>query len=69
MYETSDLAFAAFLMLEGFMLKSAEKISGRYSFKFNDPQGLASGLEIQFLNSNFMKFDNNIRTLRSIIRD
>ena len=38
-YKTSDLGLAAFLVMKGMKLKSANKARGRFEFLFEDPSG------------------------------
>ncbi len=66
-FTTSDLPVAAYLMMKGFSLVSAEKRSGRFFFELEDPDGKASSLAIDYLNSDFCKFDNYIRNLKSTL--
>jgi len=67
-YETSDLALAAFLLMRGLQLVTAERlVSGRFRFLFSDPEASASNLAIEFINSDFVKFDNHIRNLKKLI--
>ena len=69
MYETSDLALAAYLLMRGLKLFSASKdTSGRYQFRLQDPNSLASGLEVDFINSECAVYDHHLRTLRSILK-
>jgi len=69
MYETSDLALAAFLLMKGLKLFSAQKDQGgRYLFRINDPDGVANGFEIDFINSDCAIYDHHLRTLRSILK-
>ena len=67
-YETSDLALAAFLLLHDFVLLGADKLpSGRFRFIFNDSDDKAHGLSMAFINSDFVKFDNHIRSLKKLV--
>ena len=67
-FETSDIATAAYLLMKGFKLKSAENLPGKYSFVFEDPDSKAKLACIEFLNSDCSKFDNHLRALRGILR-
>ncbi len=69
MYETSDLGIAAYLMLKGLELTNCSIHStGRYCFEFADPLTIASDLAMEFLKSDFTKYDDNMRTLRKMLK-
>lgn len=69
MYETSDLGIAAYLMLKDLDLKGCSiHPSGRYCFEFEDPHGIASELAMDFLKSDFTKYDDKMRTLRKMLK-
>ena len=67
-YSTSDLSLAAFLLMRGIKLLSAEKsVTGKFNFSFTDPDGRCKKLAVEFLNSEFSKYDNHVRNLKKII--
>jgi len=67
-YTTSDLALAGFLMMRGLKLVDACRISGgRFKFEFEDPDNKGSSLAVEYVNSEFCKFDNHVRNLKKII--
>ena len=66
-YITSDLPVAAYLMMKGLSLIRAERLSGRFIFELADPNDKATKLAIEYLNSDFCKFDNYIRNLKSVL--
>lgn len=66
-YRTSDLALAAFLVMRGLSLISAMRISGKFEFVFDDADQKGHMLSIDFVNSEFSKFDNHVRTLKKIL--
>ena len=66
-YRTSDLALAAFLVMRGLPLISALRISGKFEFVFDDADQKGHMLSIDFVNSEFSKFDNHVRTLKKIL--
>ena len=69
MYETSDIGVAAYLMFKEIKLKDCSvSSSGRFYFKFEDPHGIASELAMEFLNSEFSRFDDKMRTLRKMLK-
>jgi|TARA_Y100000310_G_scaffold285182_1_gene308464 hypothetical protein len=65
---TSDLALAAFLCLRGLKLLSAgRETTGRFKFVFEDPEGKADDLHVEYLSSEFVLFDNFLRNLKKRI--
>lgn len=65
---TSDLPLAAFLVVNGLSLKKAVKTpSGRFEFVLADPEDVANKLSIEYINSEFCKFDNTIRSIKKIL--
>ena len=68
-YETPDIATAAFLLMKGFKILKAGKVSGRYQFVFDDPQGTAQSVCLEFMNSECSRFDSCLRNLRSMVRE
>ncbi len=67
-FETSDLAFAAFLCMRGFRLTQATRDpTGRFRFVFDDPTASAAGMQAVFLASEFPIFDNFVKILKKRI--
>ena len=67
-YRTSDLSMAAFLLMRDLKLLEAEKVSsGKFNFLFDDPDDRAKKLALDFVNSEFCEFDNQIRNLKKLI--
>tara|TARA_R110001583_G_scaffold48919_8_gene153119 strand:+ start:7724 stop:7975 length:252 start_codon:yes stop_codon:yes gene_type:complete len=67
-FNTSDLSLAAFLLMKGLKLNDAKKItSGKFKFSFNDPDDKAKKLALDFVNSEFCEFDNQVRNLKKLI--
>jgi len=67
-YQTSDIAIAAYLMMRGLKLADAStQKSGRFMFKFEDPNSEAFNLSIEYVNSESAKFDAHIKNLKSIL--
>ena len=67
-FNTSDLSLAAFLLMRGLKLNDAKKISsGKFNFSFADPDDKAKKLALDFVNSEFCEFDNQIRNLKKLI--
>ena len=67
-YTTSDLAFAAYLMLRGYKLITCDRTdAGKFNFVFEDPAGDASSLLVEYLSSDFCKFDTNLKNLKKML--
>lgn len=65
---TSDLSLAAFLTMSGIKLLNCLKLnSGKFEFCFDDPDDRAPALAISYLNSDFCKFDNQVRVLKKLL--
>ena len=65
---TSDLPLAAFLVISGLSLLKARKMSGgKFEFVLDDPDDAADKLSIDYINSDFCKFDNTIRSIKKIL--
>lgn len=68
MYSTSDIGIAAYLQLKGFKLKECKRLeSGKFYFSFEDPQNECSQHSLEFLDSDYCKFDNNVRNLKKVL--
>jgi len=68
MFTTSDIGIAAFLQLRGVKLVQCKRLeTGKFHFAFEDPEGKCSVLSLEFLDSDFCKFDNNVRNLKKIL--
>ncbi len=67
-YTTSDIGIAAYLQLRGVKLVECKRLeSGKFYFKFADLQSTCQQLSLEFLDSDFCKFDNNVRNLKKIL--
>ena len=67
-YETSDLSIAAFLMMKGLKLLSADReASGRFMFVFDDPNRLGINYAIEFAGSDCAVYNNHVRNLKKIL--
>jgi hypothetical protein len=67
-FTTSDIGIAAYLQLQGNkLLKCSRLESGKFYFEFADPDNDCRSKSIQFLDSDFCKFDNNVRNLKKIL--
>tara|TARA_Y100000593_G_scaffold41778_1_gene80078 strand:- start:447 stop:671 length:225 start_codon:yes stop_codon:yes gene_type:complete len=68
LFETNDIAIAAYLMMKGLPLKDCSIApTGKYIFIFHDPNNLAHQLSLEFLNSDCSRFDNQMRNLRKLL--
>ncbi len=68
MYTTSDIGIAAFLQLRGLKLVQCKRTeTGKFHFAFEDPEQKCTLLALEFLDSEFCKFDNNVRNLKKIL--
>ena len=68
MFTTSDIGIAAFLQLRGLKLVECRRLdTGKFHFAFEDPQNISQALSLEFLDSDFCKFDNNVRNLKKIL--
>ena len=68
MYTTSDIGIAAFLQLKGKRLLTCHRLeSGKFHFEFEDELSECSALSLEFLNSEYCKFDNNVRNLKKLL--
>ena len=70
-HRTEDLAFAAFLKVKGYELLKAEMIDpanrrSKRIFVFKVPNGEINGLRLNFVNSDFLKFYNEILSLKKL---
>jgi len=67
-YTTSDLAFAAYLLTSGLRLIVAKRLaSGKYHFELEDKNNKCESLRLEFVNSEFMRYDNNLKMLKKIM--
>lgn len=67
-YTTSDIGIAAYLQLKNFKLVECRRLeTGKFFFRFQDPNQQCTALALEFLDSDFCKFDNNVRNLKKIL--
>ena len=68
LFETSDLAIAAYLMLHDFKLVDACRLpTGKFRFVFEDPDQKAKSRAVEFLSSDCSKFDTHIKNLKKLL--
>ena len=66
-FETADLGLAAFLLVKECRLVVASRERSRYSFVFEDAEK-CSKLAIEYVNSDFSKFDASLKNLKNLIQ-
>lgn len=67
-YRTSDLSLAAYLVLKGLTLISADKKdNGKFEFVLSDESNVGAKLSLEYLGSDFCKFDNQIRIIKKVL--
>ena len=67
-YITSDIGIAAYLQLTGVKLIKCTRLeSGKFYFEFEDKDQTCKDKSIEFLDSDFCKFDNIVRNLKKIL--
>ena len=67
-FVTSDLPLTAYLVIRGLEIQTAKKVSGgKFEFTLEDPEQIAERLSIEYINSDFCKFDNTIRSIKKIL--
>lgn len=69
-YETTDLAVAAWLRVHGLRLIKAGFRNGKrgaHFYCFEDPDQLAPDLVVEFANSPEAKFDQTVRALKKLV--
>ena len=67
-FKTSDIGIAAYLQLQGQKLLECRRLeTGKFFFEFEDSDNKCRVLSLQFLESDFCKFDNIVRNLKKIL--
>jgi len=67
-FTTSDIGIAAYLQLRKFKLLECKRLeSGKFFFRFEDPNSECQQRSLEFLESDFCNFDNNVRNLKKIL--
>ena len=67
-FKTSDIGIAAYLQLQGYKLLSCRRLeTGKFFFEFADPNSECKLKSLEFLDSEFCKFDNNVRNLKKVL--
>ncbi len=67
-FTTSDIGIAAYLRLKGFRLVQCKRLeSGKFYFEFEDKDNSCQSMSLDFLESDFCKFDNIVRNLKKVL--
>lgn len=64
---TDDLAFSAYLKMRGHQLIKSHNIKSKKTFVFRIEQSDADSLKIEFINSEFLNYYNEIRNMKKIL--
>ncbi|NQU66877.1 MAG: hypothetical protein HQ510_02940 [Candidatus Marinimicrobia bacterium] len=64
---TDDLAFSAWLRMRGYPLIRSHKLEKKSIFSFSIKTEDENTLKIEFLNSDYLDFYNEVRNLKKII--
>lgn len=68
-YTTSDVGLASYILLKGGQLISASKGRGGYEIVFDDSAGMCTSLSVEYLNSDFTKYDMYSKNLRLLLKN
>lgn len=63
---TDDLAFSAYLRMKGYQLIKSDQKKSKSTFTF-DVKGDIEELKVEFINSEFVQFYNELRNLKKMI--
>ncbi|KPL02846.1 MAG: hypothetical protein AMJ90_04665 [candidate division Zixibacteria bacterium SM23_73_2] len=63
---TDDLAFSAYLKMKGYLLIKSDQKKSKSTFTFEVDEDV-SQLKVEFINSEFVKFYNEMRNLKKMI--
>lgn len=66
-YTTSDIALAAYLRLKGLALLECSNEGPKFRFLFEDPDNQAQDLALEFINSDFRRYDDEMRSLKKVL--
>ncbi len=64
---TDDLAFSAFLKMKGYRLIKSNNFKSKRNFVFENCGEELQKLQMDFINSDFLKFYNELRNLKKLI--
>jgi len=63
---TDDLAFSAYMRMKGFKLIKSDRQKAKLVFAFDIGSNAGESLKVEFVNSDFLKFYNEIRNLKKL---
>jgi hypothetical protein len=63
---TDDLAFSAYLKMKGYPLIKSDQKKSRNTFMFDLGTEDANSLKVEFINSEFLSFYNELRNLKKL---
>lgn len=66
---TDDLAFSAYLKMKGFHLIRSNQKKSKSTFIFDIGPTDPNPLKVQFINSEFLSYYNEIRNLKKLIQN
>jgi hypothetical protein len=64
---TDDLAFSAYLKMQGYPLIKSNNMQSKKIFVFNIEKSKADALKLEFINSEFLNFYNELRNIKKIL--
>ncbi len=64
---TDDLAFSAYLKMKGYHLIRSDQKKSKSTFVFAIGAGNENSLKVEFVNSEFLSFYNELRNLKKLI--
>ena len=67
-YTTSDIGLASYILLKGGKLISVARGRLGYEIIFDDSDGKCTGLSVEYLNSDFTKYDMYSKNLRLLLK-
>lgn len=65
--QTDDIAFSAYLKMQGYPLININHNNGKSVFEFDLSKDRADALKMSFINSEFISFYNELRNLKKLI--
>ena len=68
-YTTSDIGLASYILLKGGKLISARKGRAGYELVFDNSDGKCAILSVEYLNSEFTKYDMYSKNLRLLLKN
>ena len=64
---TDDLAFSAYLKIHGYNLIKSDQNRSKRTFTFEIDDGQANNLKLEFINSKFASYYNELRNLKKLL--